>query len=560
MEKKSPYAGIDNLTRCFKYEDATGMYLKPGFDILLDNRAVYVNSFELDYSDKSLTNIISSDSKIVATVIGSGTTNALYVSKGNLLRRRKIQSENPFVAQTDDFNSWDKYEGIWFEGDYEFDSDVKCVLTADIDFATTTRTKIVVLTDSNNLYISDFDPTSRVDNPEIWSSDFSWMIEESGIVINKVVSIDAGLVLCTNKGLYRIQTNSVVRSSYVDKDKCSNIITLVKLDDTKAAADILCFKIKNEKGILTYDGYETSDIRSLSDISVTNIHQGGSKYYVCGETGVSTLNDVGDDLVQLDSGLSGTRISYVLGDNVYCSDGFVVGLSEITYYEVDGNIDVGVIPEKIYQYDDKSFYIKDRETGHLFRCDQGSDPITCEIKYKDKAVVQEYDDFSFVRTFDDSCYYNDKELYQTKYLSDTDLYCGKYLCRERLDVNMFEIGDTFVPQTVSEHSGVIRVVNIEGNVIVARNDGWYLYDGGSLRKLVTGTFPSGVAPYTAVNAEADRFTGLSRRTYVFVLNGCDLYRFDPASLSFDLMFSIDKGNINTIDGKNMYTYLFGTQS
>lgn len=180
--------------------------------------------------------------------------------------------------------------------------------------------------------------------------------------------------------------------------------------------------------------------------------------------------------------------------------------------------------------------------------------------YKNKAVVQEYDDFSFVKTSDGSCYYDNKELYPTKYLSDTDLYCGKYLCREKLGVNKFETGDTFVPQIVSEYSGVIRVVNIEGNVVVARSDGWYLYDGGSLRKLVTCSFPTGAAPYTSVNSGADRFTGLSRRVYVFVLNGCDLYQFDPVSISFKSMFSTDKGNINAIDGKNVYTYLFGTQS
>lgn len=173
VEKKTPCVDVDNFNRCFQYEDSQGLYLKPEFDILVDNSTVYVNSFKFDYSDKSLTNVISSDSKIVATVIGSGTTNALYISKGNLLRRKKIHPEDPFVTQIGDFNSWDNYESIWLEGDYEFDSDVKCVLTANVDFATVTRTKIIILTDSNNLYISDFDPISKVDNPEIWSSDFS---------------------------------------------------------------------------------------------------------------------------------------------------------------------------------------------------------------------------------------------------------------------------------------------------------------------------------------------------------------------------------------------------
>lgn len=142
------------MQRCFPIDDSRYAYLGPEFDITTTNREVYVNSFQIDYSKGSLKQLVETSGKIVSKVIDTN----LYVANGKVLRRKRIDTTKQFADQIDQFDNWDDYITPWATNtEYQFDSDIKCFLTKYVKRGESIIKRMIVLTEGNMLYVSEYD-------------------------------------------------------------------------------------------------------------------------------------------------------------------------------------------------------------------------------------------------------------------------------------------------------------------------------------------------------------------------------------------------------------------
>lgn len=107
--------------------------------------------------------------------------------------------------------------------------------------------------------------------------------------------------------------------------------------------------------------------------------------------------------------------------------------------------------------------------------------------------------------------------------------------------------------------GQFKLINVDGVILVACEDGWYRYQNEQLLKTVDSGFVNDKAPYSSYIEDAGMFASKPEYSHIFVLNGGDIYRFDPDDGSWEQMFALS-GEIDCIMTENRYKYLIGTHS
>ena len=157
-------------------------------------------------------------------------------------------------------------------------------------------------------------------------------------------------------------------------------------------------------------------------------------------------------------------------------------------------------------------------------------------------------------------YFDNREVQQTEYTDNSDCYYDGYLANNGNKIHKYQASHTYYMQLkVRSSKGQFKLLNVDGMILVACSDGWYRYHDGRLEKLVDCSFENGRAPYSSYMGKINTFTSKAETSHIFVLNGRDVYRFNPEDDSWTQIFQNDDV-IDDIYTETEYKYLIGTHS
>lgn len=487
--------------------------------------------------------------------------NILFVLyNNNKIVYQEIGTNVPFSFQLNRFNNFDLYRNIG--GDF---SNIITLVYYD--------GKVLALmknSDGYNFKIIDYSSivdTTKTPTAVDLETSINQVVTREGITINNMDVQDDKLVFLTSNGVYEVD----LKITYVPKDtneEISGIVNITKIYNDVTYQDVLAIKTNDTKNVLlTFDGTKISNITTPdSSNNLVNIQQDNDRYYLFCDKGIYSTNSLSDEPDIYDERLSGTYVSNVIQGNKYIVDNNLVQFETKTKYSYSKNdfVDLGIplLDKNIYQYDSSEVYIEGDKLSSFNGVNLN------KVEYNDEQVIKEYDNFEIVKTSDD-IYYKGQYIYQTEYTVSAEFYTGNYLAQQKsnktYDIHNYECEYSYVFNKESSTSYLtdpFKVIDIEGKIMVACPDGWYLSSGNSFTKVINGTLTNNVAPYCSSQGKLNRQKGVNEINHLFVLNGNEVYKYNPKEdISANLLFKLDTlndGYITTIYGQSEYKYLFGT--
>lgn len=222
-----------------------------------------------------------------------------------------------------------------------------------------------------------------------------------------MTTIDDVLILNTAKGMYSVDVDyDSIKITKSDKPELTNIEKIAKPTSTVSKAEFLAVKRKGATGLLAFYGEDKyiAEFTGLSGMNIRNIHGGTNNYYVFGDQGLSSIDSISAFPAQYNENLSSTQVDLLVQDNGYLTDNCIKTLESTYRYKMSDTVNIGMVPDKFYQYDENMSYIK---TGNgLFSFSGGS---VVRVKHNGVDVLDEYQNFKVVKT-DDGLYFNNVQV------------------------------------------------------------------------------------------------------------------------------------------------------
>ena len=219
---------------------------------------------------------------------------------------------------------------------------------------------LLILTEGDSLYISEYDSHRKVSSaPTTYGVDFKEKV--AGLTINSMAVVNGNLVLNTDSGMYNVDIDydsiKIVKS---DKTELTNVTKLTKLADVGSSGELLAVVQDSKTGLVAFfgDDEDLSDFSGLRGKTITGIHEGNETYYVFGETGVSSINDISSDVEQYEERLSGTHVDLLVDKGDYLIADSVKSFQGVYFYRMSDPVNIGIKPDEIYQYDSSNIYVR----------------------------------------------------------------------------------------------------------------------------------------------------------------------------------------------------------